>query len=260
MNRLRRCSILGALLFAAALTGCVTRQAAPPGQAPPVHIRPSPLQGRPFDVVPAESSLIVLVYRAGPLAAFGHNHVVSCRCVSGKIYLPRDPLRAGFDLRIGVEQLTVDDPALRAAEHSEDFPPDVPEAAREGTRHNMLSAALLNAAQYPGITLRSAGLRSSAHGRPGDIVAQVLVGLDGQTHSVAVPMHYQIGADQVVASGEFPLKQTDLGLTPFNAVGGALRVRDGMTVRLRLVARPADARTGPVAGRDAPYAYAGGRE
>jgi polyisoprenoid-binding protein YceI len=128
----------------------------------------------------------------------------------------------------------------------------------------MLSAALLNAAKYPGITLRSAGLRSSADGRAGDVVAQVLVHLDGRTHSVAVPMRYQIDADQVVASGEFPLKQTDLGLTPFNAVGGALRVRDGMTVRLRLVARPAREHTEPAAGRDlpasAPYAYAGRRE
>ena len=50
-------------------------------------------------------------------------------------------------------------------------------------------------------------------------------------------MHYEMTDDRIVAAGEFPLKQTDLGLTPFNVVGGALRVRDGMLVRIRLVAR-----------------------
>jgi hypothetical protein len=230
--------VLGAILVAAGLTGCVTRQVAPPapGQVPAARLVPSPRIGRPFDVVPARSRLIVLVYRAGPLAALGHNHVIACRCLSGTVYLPRDPLRASFDLRIAVEQLTVDDPALRAAEHSVDFPPDVPLSARQGTRHNMLGAALLNAANYPDITLRAEGLRPSSDGKRADVVAEVLVQLAGQRHSIAVPMHYEIRTDEIVVTGEFPLKQTDLGLTPLRALGGALSVRDGMKVRLRLVA------------------------
>jgi YceI-like domain len=230
--------VLSAVLFAAAVAGCVSRQVAPPATRPV----PAPLLGRPFGIATTESSLIVLVYRSGPLAALGHNHIVSCRCVSGTVYLPRDPSSAGFDLHIAVNDLTVDDPALRAAEHSAEFPPDVPRSARRGTRHNMLGPALLDVAKYPDITLRSAGLRPSSDGRPGDIVAQVLVGLDGAVHSLAVPMHYEIRPGEIVASGEFPLKQTDLGLTPFSAMAGALRVRDGMTVRIRLVARrPHDA-------------------
>ena len=233
-----RLSVFGVIFSVAALAGCVTRQqiAPLPQRAPAARLRPSPLLGRAFDVVPAESRLTLLVYRAGPLAALGHNHVISCRCLTGKVYLPGDPLRASFDLRIEVGQLTVDDPELRAAEHSTDFPADVPQTAREGTRHNMLSAALLNAAKYPDITLRSVGLRSSSDGRPGNVVVAMLVQLDGRTRSIAVPMHYRIQAGRIVATGEFPLKQTDLGLTPFNAVGGALRVRDGMEVRLRVVA------------------------
>jgi hypothetical protein len=222
-------AVLGAIL-----SGCVTRQAAPPAARP----LPSPLVGRPFDVSTAQSELIVLVYRAGALAALGHNHVVSCRCLTGTIYVPRDPARAGFDLRFGVAQLTVDDPALRAAEHGADFPPDVTQSARQGTRHNMLGAALLNAARYPEIVLRSAGLRPSPDGKPGDMIAQVLVQLDAEWHSVAVPLHYEIRNEEIVASGGFSLKQTDLGLTPFSALGGGLTVRDGMSIRLRLVARP----------------------
>jgi hypothetical protein len=225
-------AVLGAMLLAA-LSGCVTRPAAPPA----AHLVPSPLTGQPFDVLAAESQLIVLVYRAGPLAALGHNHVIACRCLSGAIYVPRDPLRASLDLRFAVGQLTVDDPVLRAAERSPDFPPDVTQSARQGTRHNMLGAALLNAARYPDITLRSAGLRPSPDGNPADVVAQVLVQLEGEWHSVAVPLRYEIQGDEIVVTGGFPLKQTDLGLTPFSALGGGLQVRDGMKIRLRLVAR-----------------------
>jgi hypothetical protein len=65
----------------------------------------------------------------------------------------------------------------------------------------------------------------------------VLVRLAGEQHSIAVPLHYEIQADEIVATGDFPLKQTDLGLSPFTAVGGALKVRNEMKVRLRLVAK-----------------------
>lgn len=232
-------AVLGVMLVAG-LSGCVTRRIAPPapGRVPAAKLVPSPLVGRPFDVIAADSRLIVLVYRAGALAAVGHNHVIACHCLSGTIYLPSDPMRASFDLHLAVTQLTVDDPALRAAEHSPDFPADVPQSARQGTRHNMLGGALLNAARYPDIALRSAGLQPSPDGRPAEVVARVLVELDGAWHPVAVPLRYEIRNGEIVASAEFPLRQTSLGLTPFSALGGALRVRDGMKVALRLVARP----------------------
>lgn len=233
--------VLGVILSIAGLVGCVTRQAAPAsgqaGQAPNARLAPSPLLGRAFDVVPEKSRLIVLVYRAGALAALGHNHVVACRCLSGTVYLPRDPLHASFDLHLAVEQLTVDDPVLRAAEHSADFPPDVPQSARQGTRHNMLGAAVLDGARYPDITLRAEGMRRAAGGRPDDMTADILVQLHGQSHSIPVPVRYRIRADEIVVTGAFPLKQTDLGLTPFTALGGALQVRNTIEIRLRLVAR-----------------------
>lgn len=231
--------LAGALVLAGILAQA---PADAPARTPAGRILQSPRPGRPFEVIPAESRLTILVYRAGALAVFGHDHVVSCRCVSGTVYLPGDSLRAGFDLRVSVEGFTVDDPASRAAEHSKDFPPDVPQGAQEATRHNMLSAALLNGAKYPDITLRAEGLRPSADGKPGDAEAEVRVGVAGHSRSITVPIHYDITADEIVVSGEFPLKQSALGLTTFSAAGGALKVRDAMTVRVRLIARPAASR------------------
>jgi hypothetical protein len=43
----------------------------------------------------------------------------------------------------------------------------------------------------------------------------------------------------LIVSGELPIKQTDLGLTPFSAMLGALQVQDELRVRFRIVARRA---------------------
>ena len=232
-------AILSALALTAGLAGCVIRPAATPvsAQTPSARAAPSAHVGEPFDIVPGDSRLIVLVYRAGPLAALGHNHLIACRCITGTLYLPRDPVRGGFDLRVAVDELTVDDPTLRAAEHSVDFPPDVPQSARQGTRHNMLGTALLYAVRYPQIALRAERLRPSSDGKPADLIADALVEVRGHARSIAVPVHTEIRTDRIVATGEFSLRQTAIGLTPFSIMGGALRVRDAMTVRFRIVAR-----------------------
>ena len=50
-------------------------------------------------------------------------------------------------------------------------------------------------------------------------------------------MHYELSADQLVLEGSSPLRQSELGLTPFSAMMGALQVQDEMQVSYRIVAR-----------------------
>ena len=52
-------------------------------------------------------------------------------------------------------------------------------------------------------------------------------------------MHYERAGDTVVASGELALRQSELGITPYSAMLGALQVQDEMRVKFRLVARAA---------------------
>ena len=52
-----------------------------------------------------------------------------------------------------------------------------------------------------------------------------------------VPVKYEIRGSELQVQGELPLKQTDLGLTPFSLFGGALRVQDDIKVRFNIVAR-----------------------
>lgn len=242
-----------AVCLAGGLAGCPTppRSAPPPKESAP-SILPRPLHlGRPYDVAADESLLTIRVYRGGPLAKAGHNHVIASHALRGSLYVPVDLAQSTFEIHLPVIELTVDEPGLRADEHSDDFPPDVPDSAKEGTRHNMLSPALLDGDQYPEILLRSerlervaAGTGSADDAVTAQWLAHIQITVRDKTNTVIVPVHFEQHADVIEVSGEFPLKQSDLGLTPFSALLGALQVIDEMKIRFHVVAHAAVVQTG----------------
>ena len=231
-------------VVALGLVGCPTRPNAPypppaaqrrvPGQPPPEAPRQIH-EGRPYDIASGESLLTLLVFRGGALAKAGHNHVIASHALHGTFYVPADLTRTTFEVHFPVAELTVDETPLRAKENEADFPPDVADSAKEGTRKNMLGGSLLDAEHYPEIDLQSSGLEQSGS----QWLAHVKVTVRGHDSTVAVPVRYEAHGDEIVVSGEFPLKQTDLGLTPFSALLGALQVVDEMKVRFRIVAHGA---------------------
>lgn len=165
------------------------------------------------------------------MARLGHNHVIASRQLSGSVYVTEDPLATRFDISFPVEGLTVDEPALREAA-GPDFPPGVPQSARDGTRTNLLSPALLDGSNYPVIRLRATDIRPAADGYD----AGVEITLKGATHVLRVPLRVQRGEGSLVASGEFPLWQSQLGLQPFSVAMGTLVVLDEMRVRFEVTA------------------------
>ena len=227
------------------LTGCPTRPHGPE-LPPPVGVPPAqpsapevPRAGRPYDVVSSESLMTILAFRGGALGKAGHNHVIASHDLRGTFYVPDDLLRSTFELHIPVAQLTIDEPELRAQE-GPDFPPEVPDSAKEGTRRNMLSEALLSGAQYPELTLISQRMQRGPMGT--SVLADVQVTVRGQSHVVSVPVAYSLVGGELVALGDLAIKQTDLGLTPFSAMLGALQVQDELRVRFRIVARQGQVR------------------
>jgi polyisoprenoid-binding protein YceI len=230
-------SVAGFILIS--LAGCPTRPKGPEPSAT-TKIAPPPQEprheGRPFDVASGESLLTILAFRAGTLAKFGHNHVIASHDIRGTFYVPDDIEHSTFELRIPVGQLAIDEPELRAKE-GPDFPKDVPESAREGTRRNMLSDALLNGVQFEDITLVSQHIDTSTPGS--QVRADVQITVRGQTHTISVPVTYSLSNGELTASGDLPLKQSDLGLTPFTAALGALAVQDELRVKFHFVAHSA---------------------
>lgn len=184
-----------------------------------------------YDVDPQQSSMRLKVYRDGPLARFGHNHVIAVAGLSGRVYREKDLPRSDFDLSIPTLQLMVDRPVDRA-QAGADFPGELPPFAVAGTRENMLGPKLLAAEQYPEIKLESVALR----GELPNMLFTVKVVVRGIESQLLVPAHIEISDAVIVADGSFVLSQAQLGLNPYSVLGGGLRVRDNIDVDYHLMA------------------------
>ena len=189
--------------------------------------------GQPYEIV--ESDVTVRVYRDGPLARLGHNHVIASTGVTGRVVLAESVSRSTLELSLPLDSLTVDEPARRAAAGS-DFPDNVTEADREGTRRNMLGTALLDAATFPAVHLASVAVAE----REGILYVTARVDITGHVREIVVPVTLETQGPTLVARGEFTVTHAELGLVPFSVAMGALRVRDDLQVAYRLVARKAN--------------------
>jgi len=229
------------LVFASlVLLGLAACQTSPPAKETSPAAQPAteqmeiPAGAHEYKVVAEESLLQLFVYRGGSMARLGHNHVIASHSLAGSVYAGDELTQARFDITFPVNELTVDEPALRE-QAGADFPPGVPQNARDGTRTNMLSEALLDGAKYPAIRLRATEVVAA-----GDYFdVDVEIALKDQVHHVRVPIRVQRKDGGIAASGEFPLKQSELGLKPFSAALGALLVVDEMRVRFDVSARDA---------------------
>jgi len=217
------------------LAACQTSPpvAQPPSAAPaPAAPTPPPPGAREYKVVAEESLLQILVYRGGTMARLGHNHVIASHQVSGSVFVTDDPLQTRFDISIPVNELTIDEPAMRETAGA-DFPPGVPQSARDGTRKNLLSEPLLDGEKYPAIRLRAIDVVAAGEGF--DVGVEIMI--KDQVRSVRVPLTLARKEGALVARGEFPLKQSELGLKPFSVAMGSLIVLDEMHIHFEVVAR-----------------------
>jgi hypothetical protein len=215
------------------LAGCQTAPTAP-------HVALAPLPSLPVPgaehlvVRPELSEVRFLVYRAGALAAFGHDHVIQAKDIRGDVYLAKDFQSSGFSLSLPVAGFVVDDPKARS-EEGPDFAKQPSAAAVDGTRKNMLSESLLDAAHFPEVGIRSVKLQGPESGP----AATVRIELRGVARDMSVPIHVDQNGDTLSVDGGFDLKQSDFGITPFSALGGGLQVADTLHVRFHLVAQKA---------------------
>lgn len=222
-------------LLLAALLGLAACRAPPPRPAPPAPAAPAAAAGaRLYQVDTAHSVITLRVYREGPLAALGHNHIVAVRGLEGSILWHAEPARTSLMLRFPVGAMSVDDPALRAAAGA-DFAAEVGDAARQGTRTNMLGPRLLDAEHYPEVVLQSERIGGS----PAAPLISLRAFVAGHDALIEVPARVVRDATGLHASGDVELKQTTLGLTPFAVMLGALRVADTIGVHFDIVAQPA---------------------
>ena len=229
---LRRALLFPLLVLAACQTLSPPEETAVPPV--PVDIGVTlPADGPRFIVDQEASEIRLLVYRAGPLARFGHNHVITGR-VRGEIRAGVGVAASGFRLEVPVESFVVDPPAARV-EEGDEFATEVSEPARRDTRENMLGNGVLDAASHPLIQIDSLALVGPRWNPT--VLARVT--LRGSTRDLRFPAAVIQQDDLLTVVANFRVRQSDFGVTPLATLGGGLQVRDMIDIRIRLIARRA---------------------
>ncbi|MGQ0620124.1 MAG: YceI family protein [Panacagrimonas sp.] len=190
-------------------------------------------EGTVYTLDPAASKVRIYAFRGGAAAKAGHNHIFAAPKFEGQAYAPNDGVsKARFDLRVRLDELTVDDPAWRA-ETGGAFAGERSASDIEGTLRNMLGKRGLDATQFPFVTLRSVSIS-------GDwpiLIAEVAVTLRDTTRTQLVMLRAQRSAERIEAIGTLVLKQSDFGVAPFSVLGGLLAVEDAVAISFELVGK-----------------------
>ena len=185
-------------------------------------------------VVDNERSWIrVLVYRAGLMSVFGHNHVVASHDISGTFECSDQLTDTTVELFFPAESLVVDAAELRNLE-GDDFRSQVSENDIRGTRENMLGHKVLNAENHSMIRIQSTGI----DGEPGSLIVTADMTVPGQTNSITFPASASLSGNEIIVSGIARISHKEIGLKPFSAAFGTLKVHQEMTVRFEKTAVP----------------------
>lgn len=184
-----------------------------------------------FDVFlldPQATRIDVVVRRDGPLARFGHDHVVTVRDPEGFLQLDRTGQRSRADLRFPLERLAVDSAAARERYALDTNPSETDIAA---TRKNLIEH-VLDADQWPWMTLgMTAFERQQDH-----YSAIVTIAMNGSEFSSRQPFRLRREAGRATVEGSLVIRQTELGIEPFSALGGGLRVADPLEIHFLIEA------------------------
>jgi polyisoprenoid-binding protein YceI len=173
-----------------------------------------------YAIDPARSTLEIDVYREGLLRAFGHDHLVTARDLSGAVQF--DPNRvenSSVTLRVATKSLTVMDPGQS-------------EKDRGQVQARMQGDGVLDVARYPEIIFQSNRLEKAE--RQGDGWRILLAGtleIHGVRKPAAFPVVVRLLPDALSAQGEVFLLQTAFGITPVKVAGGTVKVKDRLRVR-----------------------------
>lgn len=233
---MRELTRVGGLIALSLLLAACPRPVRPPAPVPTVPPTPAPTApdtrgATVYEVDARSSQLNILVFRGGKLSRLGHNHVMTSHDLSGRAWVHPELARSGFELSFPVMRLVVDDPQARRAAGS-DFPPDIPQSDKDGTRKNMLKPEVLDVERYPEVKVRSAKVEGTL--QAAQVTARVTI--KDMSRDVQVPVKIEIEGGKLSASGEFDVLQTEFGIKPFSVALGALEVQDKLHVKFSIVA------------------------
>jgi hypothetical protein len=227
-------SVFAALLALLLLAGCSTAsrptEIPPRATSPPIpDQRQALLDGVPvYRIAPGFSRAEVLVRRDGPLARFGHDHVMVANQFEGYVLVPESLSGASAYLQLELDSLEVDPPDARKR-HQLDTQPDQDSIA--GTRSNMLEK-VLETRHWPTVSV----LVESVTGALPEVKASVWINLHGTDRHFEIPLIMNVDAEHLSVEGSFGILQSEFGIAAFSILGGGLRVSDPVELQFHIEA------------------------
>ncbi len=183
-------------------------------------------KSRTYTIVASESSFWVFVAKAGLFSAFAHDHEIGVKSFTGKIVLPESGTGGGsLELEVNAASLAVLDKQPSEADKQKIF--------------DSMHKEVLESAKFPKIAFKSVSV-SDLKQTGADAYNLTLNGdltLKGVTRRIAVPVLLTVNAQQLRAVGKYTLRQTDFGIKPYSAAGGAVKVKNEVVVNFNIVAK-----------------------
>jgi polyisoprenoid-binding protein YceI len=182
-------------------------------------------QARVYAIVAAQSKFTVLVGKAGLFSGLGHDHTIVVKSFSGRVQVPAAGIaQSSLELEAEAKSLTVADQGISDKER--------------GEIQKAMETEVLEITRFPKISFRSisvANLKPSGNGQSFTLNGDLA--LHGVTKRIAVPVAVTITPEQLRATGEVTIKQTDFGIKPYSAGLGTVKVKNELKLSFTMVAK-----------------------
>ena len=179
-----------------------------------------------YSIDSAKSKVEINVGKEGTFKAFGHDHVIAAKEVSGQVQFdPQKIDQSTVRLRIPTKSITVVDPGEA-------------EKDRHQVQATMEGEKVLDVAKFPEITFTSSSVTAAKKTSEGwTLTLAGKLNLHGVEKPVSFPLRVHAEANELRGEGELSVLQTDHGITPVKVGGGTVKVKDKLKITFNIVAR-----------------------
>lgn len=170
-----------------------------------------------------QSQITLTLVQEGLMRKIRPTHQVGIKGFSGRIQLPTDESQTTAELAAEAKSFV-------------NIDTDMKDFERSGF-HKVLHEEVLASDRYATIKFRSVSISNIQ--KSGDSRSFTLHGdltLREVTRRVAFPVKVTITGNQLRATGEETIKQTDFGITPYSGGLGTIKIGDQLTVNFTIVA------------------------
>jgi polyisoprenoid-binding protein YceI len=171
----------------------------------------------------AQSQITLTLTQEGALQKIHPLHHVAAKNFGGRIQLPTDESKTSVELDADTKSFVNIDTDMKDFEKS--------------GFHKVLHGEVLRSDQFPSIKFRSVSVTNiQKFGNNRSFTLNGDLTLRGVTRRVAFPVKVTLNGNQLRATGEENIKQTDFNITPYSGGLGTIKIGDQLKVSFIIIA------------------------